>query len=129
DMDTVFKEGLLYLQAKTWRKIWMSLYKPSSTGVGRLELYTVADNIAAVHDNKKTGRPKSQARKVVRLSDCLSVTAAPKESCPTDCEAFYLNTTSATYTLASPTTQDLINALCVLAFQVTTSLLPGNWEE
>ncbi|KAJ0003010.1 hypothetical protein NQD34_008160 [Periophthalmus magnuspinnatus] len=121
-MDTVFKEGLLYLQAvkfgkKTWRKIWMSLYKPSSTGVGRLELYTVADNIAAVHDNKKTGRPKSQARKVVRLSDCLSVTAAPKESCPTDCEAFYLNTTSATYTLASPTTQDLINALCVLAFQ------------
>ncbi|XP_020784114.1 docking protein 3 isoform X2 [Boleophthalmus pectinirostris] len=115
-MDVVFKEGLLYLQAvkfgkKSWRKIWMALYKPSSTGVGRLELYTVVDNnTAAMYDNKK-------ARKVVRLSDCLSVTSAPKESCPTDCEAFYLNTTSEIYTLASPTTHDWISALCLLAFQ------------
>ncbi|XP_072289533.1 docking protein 3 [Eucyclogobius newberryi] len=122
-MDASFKEGLLYLQAikfgiKTWRKIWMALYKSSSSGVGRLELHTVVDgNTAAMYEQKKTVRPKSQARKVVRLSDCLSVTSASKESCPTDCEAFYLNTKSVTYTLASPTTQDWISALCLLAFQ------------
>lgn len=95
----------------------MTCFKPSSSGVGRLEMYTVVENSCTVCDHKKTGRPKSQARKVVRLSDCLSVTSAPKESCPSDCEAFYLNTTSATYTLASPTTQDWISALCLLAFQ------------
>lgn len=121
-MDAVFKEGLLYLHTvrfgkKTWRKIWMACFKASSTGVGRLEMYSVVDNNSALCDQKKTGRLKSQARKVVRLSDCLSVTSAPKESCPIDCEAFYLNTTSVTYTLASSTAQDWINALCLLAFQ------------
>uniref|UniRef100_A0AAV2MJJ5 IRS-type PTB domain-containing protein n=1 Tax=Knipowitschia caucasica TaxID=637954 RepID=A0AAV2MJJ5_KNICA len=82
-------------------------------GVGRLELNTVVDNTGAGCEQKKSHK----ARKVVRLRDCLSVTAAPKESCPPDCESFYLNTTSTTYTLASPATQDWISALCLLAFQ------------
>lgn len=80
-------------------------------------MFTVVDHNNTVLEPKKTGRLKSQDRKVVRLSDCVSVTFAPKESCPGDCEAFYLNTISATYTLASPTTQDWISALCLLAFQ------------
>ncbi|KAM6952989.1 uncharacterized protein dok3 [Lycodopsis pacificus] len=120
-MDVIFKEGKLYLQGvkfgkRTWRKVWMVLFKPSSTGVGRLELCTVLDNNASA-DQRRVGRQKSSERKVVRLSDCLSVDPAPKESCPRGCTAFYLHTTQCTYTLASATSQDWISALCLLAFQ------------
>ncbi|KAM9356760.1 docking protein 3 [Symphorus nematophorus] len=121
-MDVIYKEGMLYLQGvkfgkRTWRKIWMVLFKPSSTGVGRLELYTVLDNNANLTEQKKVGRQKTPERKVVRLSDCLSVTPAPKESCPSGCTAFYLNTTQCHYTLASKASQDWLSALCLLAFQ------------
>ncbi|AWP12292.1 putative docking protein 3 [Scophthalmus maximus] len=120
-MDVIFKEGLLYLQGvkfgkRTWRKIWLMLIKPSSTGVGRLELYTVLDN-NTIRSQKKAGRQKAPDRKVVRLSDCFSVTLAPEESCPQGCTAFYLNTTQCTYTLASTTSQDWLSALCLIAFQ------------
>ncbi|KAK2849337.1 hypothetical protein Q5P01_009171 [Channa striata] len=117
-MDVLFKEGMLYLQAvkfgkKSWRKIWMMLFKSSPTGVGRLEFSTLIDN----NDHKKAGRQKVPEKKVVHLSDCLSVTMAKKESCPQGCTAFYLNTTQCTYTLASMTSQDWMSALCLLAFQ------------
>ncbi|KAM7389560.1 hypothetical protein PAMP_023527 [Pampus punctatissimus] len=120
-MDVIFKEGMLYLQGvkfgkRTWRKMWMVVFKPSSSGVGRLELYNIIDSYAAI-DQKKPGRLKTPERKVVRLSDCLSITPAPKESCPSGCTAFYLNTTQCTYTLASMTSQDWLSALCLLAFQ------------
>ncbi|XP_071314545.1 docking protein 3 [Trachinotus anak] len=120
-MDVIFKEGMLYLQGvkfgkRTWRKMWMVLFKPSSTGVGRLEIYNVLDS-NAVTDQKKAARQKTPERKVVRLSDCLSITPAPKESCPQGCTAFYLNTTQCTYTLASTASQDWLSALCLLAFQ------------
>ncbi|CAK6956461.1 docking protein 1 [Scomber scombrus] len=120
-MDVIYKEGMLYLQGvkfakKTWRKIWLVLFKPSSTGVGRLEFYTVIDS-NAITDPKKASRLRTPERKVVRLSDCLSVTPAPKESCPSRCTAFYLNTTQSTYTLASMTSQDWLSALSLLAFQ------------
>lgn len=113
-----FHFPLCHLQQRTWRKLWMVLFKPSSTGVGRLEFHTVLDN-NAVNDQKKVGRQKTPERKVVRLSDCLSVTPAPKESCPAGCTAFYINTTQCNYTLASLTSQDWLSALCLLAFQVS----------
>lgn len=96
--------------------MWVLLFRPSSQGVGRLELFAVLDNIS---DQKKAMRQKTPERKVVRLSDCVSVTSAPKESCPPGCTAFYLNTTQSNYTMASTESQDWIDALCFLAFQVS----------
>lgn len=98
--------------------MWMVLFKPSSTGVGRVELYTVLDNYAAT-EQKKICWQKTPERKVVRLSDCLSVTPAPKQSCPPGCTAFRLNTIQCNYTLASTASQDWLSALCLLAFQVS----------
>lgn len=92
----------------------MVLFKASSTGVGRLEFCSAGDSNP---ESKKVGRQKSSERKVVRLSDCLSVTLAPKASCPAGCTAFYLITTQCTYTFASSTSQDWLKALCILAFQ------------
>ncbi|CAN9514841.1 unnamed protein product [Ophioblennius macclurei] len=131
-MDVIFKEGMLYLQGakfgkRTWRKMWMVLFKASSTGVGRLEFWSSADSNP---DSKKVGRQKSSERKVVRLSDCLSVTFAPKASCPAGCTAFYLITTQCTYTLASTTSQDWVDTLCSLAFQKDPGESDkGNFEE
>ncbi|XP_074504394.1 docking protein 3 [Sebastes fasciatus] len=120
-MDVIFKEGKLYLHGvkfgkRSWRKIWMVLFKPSPTGVGRLEFSSVVDNNAAT-EQRKVYRQKTSERKVVRLRDCLSVISAPKESCPSGCTAFYLHTTQSTYTLASTTSEDWLSALCLLAFQ------------
>ncbi|CAB1429961.1 unnamed protein product [Pleuronectes platessa] len=120
-MDVIFKEGLLYQQGvkfgkRTWRKIWMVLYRPSSTGVGRLELFTVCDKNNAT-DQKRAGRQKTPDRKTVRLCDCLVVTPAPDKSCPQGCTAFYLKTIQCTYTLASTTSQDWLSAVSLLAFQ------------
>uniref|UniRef100_A0A3P8T153 IRS-type PTB domain-containing protein n=1 Tax=Amphiprion percula TaxID=161767 RepID=A0A3P8T153_AMPPE len=115
NMEVIFKEGMLYLQVVKFGKVRRCFFKASSTGVGRLELCSVADS-SSVADQKKACRQKTE-RKVVRLSDCLSVTAAPKESCPAGCSAFYLNTTQGTYTLASTTCQDWLSAVCLLAFQ------------
>lgn len=102
---------------RTWRKIWMVLFKPSPTGVGRVELCAGPTTNAAT-DGRKVGRQKSSERKVVRLSDCLSVDPAANESCPPGCTAFYLHTIQCTYTLASTASQDWLSALCSLAFQV-----------
>lgn len=116
-----FSFPLRRLQQRIWRKIWMTLFKPSSTGVGRLEISNVLDT-NPITDQKKAGRLRTSERKVVRLSDCVSVTHAPKESCPKGHTAFYLNTIQSTYTLASMMSQDWISALCLLAFQVLCML-------
>ncbi|XP_061581015.1 uncharacterized protein dok3 [Cololabis saira] len=121
-MDVVYKEGMLYLQnvkfgKRTWRKIWMLLFKPSSTGVGRLEFYNASES-SFNGDQIKAGRKKPADRKVVRLCDFLSVTPAAKEpSCPAGCTAFYLKTMQCTYTFASTDSQDWLGALSHLAFQ------------
>ncbi|XP_013861548.1 docking protein 3 [Austrofundulus limnaeus] len=120
-MEVICKEGMLYLQGfkfgkKTWRKVWMVLFKPSSSGVGRLEFCAGGDG-GPLSEHAKSGRQKTAERKVVRLSDCLSVTPAPREACPAGCTAFYLNTKQCNYTFASTSSQDWTSALCLLAFQ------------
>lgn len=103
------------LQQTTWRKMWMVLFKPSFSGVSRLELHTLHD--------ESTGYGKKKAEKmVVRLNDCLSVTAAPAESCPPGCTAFSINTSANNYTLASTCTQQWLSAIWLLAFQVSLPL-------
>lgn len=93
----------------------MVLFKPSFSGVGRLELHTLHD--------ESTGYGKKKAEKmVVRLNDCLSATSAPDESCPPGCTAFYLHTTVNNYTLASTCTQQWLSGIWLLAFQVSLPL-------
>lgn len=120
-----FNRAALMSHQRTWRKIWMVLFKPSSTGVGRLEFCSASDG-NAFSDQLKASRQKTSERKVVRLTDCLSVTPALKESCPARCTAFYLNTTQSTYTFASVESQSWIHALSTLAFQVSPFLMASS---
>ncbi|KAF7666646.1 hypothetical protein LDENG_00099830 [Lucifuga dentata] len=120
-MDEIFMEGMVYLQGikfgkKTWKKIWMVLFKPSPSGIGRLELYTVNDSNSSPHQRNFAWQKKAP-KKVVRLCDCLSITPATEESCPPGCTALHLSTVMSMYTLASTTCHNWLIALCHLAFQ------------
>ncbi|XP_073676307.1 uncharacterized protein dok3 [Garra rufa] len=124
-MDVISKEGPLFLQGvkfgkKIWRKSWLILFEPSPAGIGRIELYDMRDRGGLMGSAiaRPSGLRKTDKR-VIRLTDCLSITPAPGESCPTECSAFFLNTTSCTYTIAAPTQEDWITILCQLAFQKT----------
>ncbi|XP_036445337.1 docking protein 3 [Colossoma macropomum] len=117
-MDVVAKEGSLFIQGvkfgkRIWRKTWVILFEPSPTGIGRIEMYDMRDGVSPL---KPAGLKKVDKR-VVRLADCLSITPAPGESCPTECAAFYLNTAERTYTLAGPKQDEWVPTLCQLAFQ------------
>ncbi|XP_052471328.1 docking protein 3-like [Carassius gibelio] len=124
-MDVISKEGPLFLQGvkfgkKIWRKSWLILFEPSSSGIGRMELYDMRDRggLMGSAAARPSGLRKTDKR-VIRLTDCLSITPAPGESCPKDCSAFFLNTTSCTYTIAAPSQENWMTILCQLAFQKT----------
>uniref|UniRef100_A0A672P7Y2 IRS-type PTB domain-containing protein n=1 Tax=Sinocyclocheilus grahami TaxID=75366 RepID=A0A672P7Y2_SINGR len=88
-----------------------------SAGIGRMELYDMRDRggLMGFAAARPSGLRKTDKR-VIRLTDCLSITPAPGESCPTDCSAFFLNTTSCTYTIAAPTQEDWMTVLSSVGF-------------
>uniref|UniRef100_A0A8C9UWP6 Docking protein 3 n=1 Tax=Scleropages formosus TaxID=113540 RepID=A0A8C9UWP6_SCLFO len=121
-MEVPAKEGIVYLQGikfgkKNWKRIWAMLFQASSSGIGRMELCSVRDGGAGLSAAALRQGLRRTDRTVIRLADCLSVSAAPEESCPPDCTAFYLNTTQRTYMLAAEPSHDWVSKLCQLAFQ------------
>ncbi|XP_026993920.2 docking protein 3 [Tachysurus fulvidraco] len=118
-MDVLVKEGLLFLQGvkfgkKVWRKIWVMVFKPSQAGIGRIEIYDTRDGAGTA---AKVAVLKKAEKRVIRLADCLSVTPALGESCPSGHTAFYLNTVQRIYTISAPKEDDWVTTLCSLAFQ------------
>uniref|UniRef100_A0AAY4BBR8 IRS-type PTB domain-containing protein n=1 Tax=Denticeps clupeoides TaxID=299321 RepID=A0AAY4BBR8_9TELE len=119
-MDTVVKEGPVVLETvkfgkKTWKRTWMALFQPSSSGIGRVEMRDVKDGILGL--GGAAGMRKVEKR-VIRLSECLSVAAAPGESCPADLAAFHVNTARRTYTIASHDALEWVHVLSELAFSL-----------
>lgn len=96
----------------------MTLFQPSSSGIGRIELYEVKDAPLGFGSSVRPSGLRKMEKRVVRLSDCLSISPAPEESCPTEFSAFDLNTTQRTFTIATLTNEVWIETLCKLAFSV-----------
>ena len=99
---------------RSWRKMRAQLFAASPSGVARMENFDVRDDGTAL---EKTSLRRC-ARRVIRLSDCVSVGPAGTESCPKATAAFYLNTTEKSYVLAAEQRDEWIAQLCQLAFQV-----------
>lgn len=95
--------------------MWVMLFEPSASGIGRVELYSVRDSPTNVH--AKPPQARQTDKRVVRLCDCLSIALAQEEVCPPECSAFLLNTTKRSYTLASDACSDWVVALSQVAFQ------------
>ncbi|NXK21920.1 DOK3 protein, partial [Arenaria interpres] len=117
-MERPVKDGILYVQhckfgKRFWRKMRAQLFAASPSGVARMEKFDVRDDGTAL---EKTSLRRC-ARRVIRLSDCVSVGPAGTESCPKATAAFYLTTTEKSYLLASEQRDEWITQLCQLAFQ------------
>ncbi|XP_072204680.1 docking protein 3 [Excalfactoria chinensis] len=116
-MERPVKDGILYVQhrklgKRTWRKIRVQLFAASPFGVARMEQFDARDD-GAVPDISL----QRCARRVIRLSDCVSVGPTGTESCPKATAAFCLTTTEKNYVLAAEQRDEWIEQLCQLAFQ------------
>uniref|UniRef100_UPI00398F03BF docking protein 2-like n=1 Tax=Pristiophorus japonicus TaxID=55135 RepID=UPI00398F03BF len=125
-MEEVLKQGALHVQlqqtfGKKWRKVWALLYGESTCSVARLEYFEFKEGVSVVD---RQGTRKMENKKVIKLSDCIRITEAPAESCPSDCRTFHLETIEKLFAFAveSAEYEAWSRSLCEMAF-------PMNWSE
>ncbi|KAM6299859.1 docking protein 3 [Aegotheles albertisi] len=126
-MERPVKDGIIYVQhckfgKRSWRKMRAQLFAASPSGVARMEKFEVRDDGTAL---EKTSLRRC-TRRVIRLSDCVSVGPAGTESCPKATAAFYLTTTEKSYVLAAEQRDEWIAQLCQLAFQGAKETAPSS---
>ncbi|XP_061580139.1 docking protein 3 [Cololabis saira] len=125
-MDTLTKSGKVYLRplkpTKKWKPVWLSLFPPCSSGVGRLEIKDMgggdhSPGVRRHHQVHGDRRPK-----VVRLSELISVLRLPPnaEACPMDnMSAFCVETQDRTMVFAALKEDcvDWVDRLCQSSFK------------
>ncbi|XP_051487008.1 docking protein 3 [Apus apus] len=126
-MERPVKDGILYVQhckfgKRSWRKMRAQLFAASPSGVARMEKFDMRDDGMVLEKTSLRRCP----RRVIRLSDCVSVGPASTESCPKATAAFYLTTTEKSYVLAAEQRDEWITQLCQLAFQGAKEMAQGN---
>ncbi|XP_078056041.1 docking protein 1b [Mustelus asterias] len=100
---------------KHWKKNWFVLYPASQYGISRLEFYDTKDG-ANVSEKQAT---KKMDKKIIRLSDCISIAQLPSEVCPKETmSAFTIETQEKLYTFAAEkqTSAEWVEKLCETAF-------------
>ncbi|KAI5625815.1 docking protein 1 [Silurus asotus] len=117
-MDTHIKEGQLYVQhqkfGKKWKKNWFVLYPASQNGIARLEFYDCAGSASDKPSTKKLDK------KIIRLSECISILPALTESCPKEnMSAFCVETNDKTHVFAAEKLicNEWVEKMCEIAFQ------------
>ncbi|XP_061107925.1 docking protein 1b [Conger conger] len=118
EMDTHVKEGQLYVQhqkfGKKWKKSWFVLYPASQSGIARLEFFDCGGS------SEKPSSTKKLDKKVIRLSECISILPALTETCPKDnMAAFCMETNDKTHVFATErqACAAWVDKLCEIAFQ------------
>ncbi|KAJ8377318.1 hypothetical protein AAFF_G00261670 [Aldrovandia affinis] len=116
-MDTHVKEGQLYVQhqkfGKKWKKSWFVLYPASQNGIARLEFF----DCSSASDKPNT---KKLDKKIIRLSECISILPAVTETCPKDnMAAFCVETNDKTHVFATEkqASAEWVEKMCEIAFQ------------
>ncbi|KAM3590599.1 uncharacterized protein V6R79_012394 [Siganus canaliculatus] len=127
-MDTHIKEGQLYVQhqkfGKKWKKNWFVLYPASQNGIARLEFYDSpsgggggSGGGSGSGSNEKT---RKLDKKIIRLSECISILPSLTESCPKEnMAAFCVETNDKTHVFAAEKSmaKDWMDTMCDIAFQ------------
>ncbi|XP_077598754.1 docking protein 1b [Stigmatopora nigra] len=125
-MDTHIKEGQLYIQhqkfGKKWKKNWLVLYPASQNGIARLEFFDSHGSVGV--GNSSVGNTNEKTRKldkkIIRLSECISILPALTENCPKDnMAAFCVETNDKTHVFAAEknAARDWMETMCDIAFQ------------
>ncbi|XP_030018648.1 docking protein 1b [Sphaeramia orbicularis] len=127
-MDTHVKEGQLYVQhqkfGKKWKKNWFVLYPASQNGIARLEFYDSpsgggggSGGGSSSGTNEKT---RKLDKKIIRLSECISILPSLTETCPKDnMAAFCVETNDKTHVFAAEknAAKEWMDTMCDIAFQ------------
>ncbi|KAK0139415.1 Docking protein 1 [Merluccius polli] len=123
-MDAHVKDGQLYVQhqkfGKKWKKNWFVLYPASQNGIARLECYDSSSGGgggAGAGGNEKT---RKLDKKIIRLSECISILPAVTETCPKDnMAAFCVETNDKTHVFAAErhVSMEWVEKMCEIAFQ------------
>ncbi|XP_051923113.1 docking protein 1b [Hippocampus zosterae] len=125
-MDTHVKEGQLYVQhqkfGKKWKKNWFVLYPASQNGIARLEFFESSGSGGVGGGSGGNSNEKSRKldKKIIRLSECISILPALTENCPKDnMAAFCVETNDKTHVFAAEknAAKEWMNTMCDIAFQ------------
>uniref|UniRef100_A0A3B5L3K4 Docking protein 1b n=1 Tax=Xiphophorus couchianus TaxID=32473 RepID=A0A3B5L3K4_9TELE len=135
-MDAHVKEGQLYVQhqkfGKKWKKNWFVLYPASQNGIARLEFFDSPSGGGGSAGSLVSGsneKTRKLDKKIIRLSECISILPALTESCPKDnMAAFCVETNDKTHVFAAEknNAKDWMDTMCDIAFQVFLSLTDSN---
>lgn len=111
-----------------WKKNWFVLYPASQNGIARLEFYDSPlgggggpGGGSGSGSNEKT---RKLDKKIIRLSECISILPSLTESCPKEnMAAFCVETNDKTHVFAAEknTSKDWMDTMCDIAFQVFRS--------
>ncbi|XP_068612010.1 docking protein 1b [Brachionichthys hirsutus] len=127
-MDTHVKEGQLYVQhqkfGKKWKKNWFVLYPASQNGIARLEFFDspsgAAGGAGGGSGSGSNDKNRKLDKKIIRLSECISILPSLTENCPKEnMAAFHVETNDKTHVFAAErdAAQDWMHTLCDIAFQ------------
>ncbi|XP_069578654.1 docking protein 1b [Brachyistius frenatus] len=127
-MDTHVKEGQLHVQhqkfGKKWKKNWFVLYPASQNGIARLEFFDSPSGAGGGAGGGSGGGSNEKTRKldkkIIRLSECISILPSLTESCPKDnMSVFCVETNDKTHVFAAEKSvaKDWMETMCDIAFQ------------
>lgn len=121
----VFFSPPLCFSTQKWKKNWFVLYPASQNGIARLEFFDSSSGGGSgggggsgSGSNEKTRRLD---KKIIRLSECISILPALTEACPKEnMAAFCVETIDKTHVFAAEqgTAMEWMETMCDIAFQV-----------
>lgn len=126
-MDAHVKEGQLYVQhlkfGKKWKKNWFVLYPASPNGIARLEFFDAPSGSgggASTVSGGSSEKSRKLDKKIIRLSECISILPSLTENCPKDnMSAFCVETNDKTHVFAAERqlAKEWMDLMCDIAFQ------------
>uniref|UniRef100_A0A4W3J510 IRS-type PTB domain-containing protein n=1 Tax=Callorhinchus milii TaxID=7868 RepID=A0A4W3J510_CALMI len=96
-VNKAFSFFLLSLLLQKWKKVWLSLYSQSSQSVARLE-YCEYKEGSTMSERQSS---KRMDRKLIRMSECISIFEVVSENYPKESGVFAVETTTKMYTFAT----------------------------
>lgn len=115
----------LWFSTQKWKKNWFVLYPASLNGIARLEFFDSSSGGGSVGgggsgsgSNEKT---RKLDKKIIRLSECISILPALTETCPKEnMAAFCVETNDKTHVFAAEqgAAKEWMEIMCDIAFQV-----------
>lgn len=119
---------MVVLFHQKWKKNWFVLYPASQNGIARLEFFESSGSGgvgggSGANSNEKT---RKLDKKIIRLSECISILPALTENCPKDnMAAFCVETNDKNHVFAAEknAAKEWMNTMCDIAFQVSFFLL------